>query len=56
MKITLDIPDTTLGLIVCGMTKESMNIAMRQRTIPTAELHDGAEIDCEWEDCEVQNG
>ena len=56
MKITLDIPDTTRGLIVCGMTEEDLTITMRQRTVTTDELHDGAEIDCKWEEKKVQNG
>lgn len=56
MKITLDIPDITRGLIVCGMTEEDLTITMRQRTVTTNELHDGAEIVCKWEDSEVQNG
>jgi hypothetical protein len=49
MKITLNIPDNTLGLIISGMTEESTTISLRQRTIPTDELKDGAEIDCKWE-------
>ncbi len=51
MKITLDIPDTTKGIIVCGLYANSKTggFNMAQTTFDTDMVYDGAELNCRWE-------
>lgn len=48
MKIILDIPDTARAIFINGAyaTSEGINMAVTQ--VETSELHDGAEIVCDW--------
>ena len=48
MKITFEVPDNTVALVLTGLYDEKERIAMATRTVETRECKDGAVIVPQW--------
>ena len=48
MKITFEIPNTSVALVITGIYEHPLGYKMATRTVETSECKDGAEIVCEW--------
>lgn len=48
MKITFEVPNDTVALVLTGIYKERLGYKMATSTVETSECKDGALLVCNW--------